>query len=144
MEPRKQPASQTAHPYVANARKSSAPRGSTALNVRIKKRVLKKTAVVKVAGKRGPKGHFLGAEADFLFSKSSAYLAASAAGTSGQMCLATARELVGSFGESAFHDGAVPTDKDAGMPCGDETSNEADADRHTARLDVLSTVGCPC
>lgn len=143
MQPYKQPASQKAHPYVANTRKSSAPRGSITLNLKVKKRMSKKTTTIKVPGKRGPKGHFLGAEADFLWSKSSAYLAASAAGTSGQMSLATARELVGNFGESAFHDGAVPNDGDAGMPCGDETSNEAEADRHTARLDVLSTVSCP-
>lgn len=143
MEPSQHTASQKPHPYVANARKSSAPRGSITLNLRVKKRVSKKTTTPKVPGKRGPKGHFLGAEADFLMAKSSGYQAASAAGTSGEMTLATAREMVGKFGESAFHDEAVPNGKTAGMPCGNETSNEAEADRHTARLDVLSTVRCP-
>lgn len=104
----------------------------------------------KVPGKRGPKAHFQGEQADYLHSQGPAFLAASDAGTSGEMTLLTARALYSRFGDAAFHDQvaasqeAVPEDDEAaGAGPGDETlltGTQANADVHAARLSKLSKV----
>lgn len=125
---------------------------------KVKKRVpsLKPGAVKQPPGRRGPKGHFQGEQADFLWAKGPAFQAASDAGTSGDMTLACAKEMVSLFGEAAFHDKAVAQVTEASQ--GDEmvqdcetansddneTASQSEADLHAARLDKFSTVSFTC
>lgn len=127
---------------------SSTPIGPGAIRVK-RNELAKEPKPPKEPGKRGPKAHFQGEQADYLHSQGPAFQAASDAGTSGEMTLLTARALYSRFGDAAFHDQvaasqeAIPEDDGAAGAVGDEsllTDTQAKADMHAARLSKLSKV----
>lgn len=150
------PARATAH--IVGARKSSArstPRGSASIKVKkTKKTSTSEASSVKQPQKRGPKEHFLGEEAAYLWARAPSFQSASDVRATGEMTLVTATDLVSTFGEGAFHDDIttkVPMVGQRDKPDDDETTEVAtkvwtqpEADAHAARLEILSTVSYHC
>lgn len=153
----------TAHAHVVNTRRSSAsttPRVSGTIKVK-RNAQAGKPKTTKVAGKRGPKDHFQGAEADYLLTRLPEYEAAVKTKKPGAVAHAIGRDLVQKFGDQAFHIKAVAgdaedadSDDDGGdkddepeitvVAPGEKTApqilTQAAADLHAGRLDILATV----